>query len=140
MRQGFTLIEVILVVALFLIVASAVMPIGSNWYSLNNFDSAFNMTLSSLRKSQAYAIDRKSNSTWGVCLTGSTIRLFSGTCGSPIISNDYILPADVTISGLSTVTFNSFRGEPSSAQSITLTGVGKTKTININLLGGFDIN
>lgn len=140
MNKGFSFIEIILVVGLMLIVASAVTPIGSNWYSLNNFDSIFNSTLSSLRKAQSFAIDKKSNTTWGVCLTGSIIRFFSGTCNSPVIKNDYQLPNDITVSGLSTVTFSNLRGEPSSAQSIIISGGGKSKTISINLLGGFDID
>lgn len=140
MRQGFTLIELVLVVGLIMIVATATMSIGSSWYNLNNFDNAFNMTLSSLRKAQAYAIDNKNNSVWGVCLTGRTIRLFSGSCASPTIKNDYQLPDNAVISGLSTVTFSSRRGEPSASQSIILTVADKTKTISINLLGGIDIN
>ncbi len=140
MSRGFTLIEIVLVVGLILVVISATIPLGGNWYSVNNFDSAHSMVLSSLRKSQAFAIDKKNNTTWGVCLTGTTIRLFSGTCASPDIKNDYLLPANVTVSGLSTVTFSNLRGEPSSAQTITISGGGKTKTISINLLGGFDIN
>jgi Tfp pilus assembly protein FimT len=140
MRSGFTLIELVLVVGLMMIVATASMSIGSSWYNLNNFDSAFSMTVSSLRKAQAYAIDKKNNTTWGVCLSDRTIRLFSGSCASPVIKNDYLLPDNAVISGLSTVTFSNLRGEPSSAQTITLTVAGKSKTISINLLGGFDIN
>jgi prepilin-type N-terminal cleavage/methylation domain-containing protein len=140
MRQGFTLIELLIVIGVLLVVFTVTMPIGSNWYNLNNFDSALGVTLSSLRKAQAYAIDKKDNATWGVCLTSNTIRLFSGSCASPNIKNDYQLPSDVTVTGLSTVTFSQLRGEPSSSQSIVITGSGKSKTIDINLLGGFDIN
>lgn len=140
MQRGFTLVELLIVVGILLTVFTVTMPIGSNWYNLNNFDSALGVTLSNLRKAQAYAIDKKDNATWGVCLTGSTIRLFSGSCASPNIKNDYQLPSDVTVSGLSTVTFSQLRGEPSSAQTISIVGSGKSKTININLLGGFDIN
>ncbi len=140
MTKGFTLIEVILVVGLVLLVSSAAFPIGANWYGLNNFDSTFNIVLSSLRKAQAFAIDDKSNTTWGVCLTGSTIRLFSGSCSTPTVANDYLLPTNIGVSGLSTVTFSNLRGELTSAQTITLSGSGKSKTISINLLGGIDIN
>ena len=140
MAKGFTLIEVILVVGLILLVSSAAFPIGANWYGLNNFDSTYSIVLSSLRKAQAFSIDDKSNTTWGVCLTGSTIRLFSGSCASPTVANDYAVPANIGVSGLSTITFTNLRGELTSAQTITLSGSGKSKTISINILGGIDIN
>ena len=140
MTRGFTLVEIMIVIGLILIVISATLPLGGNWYRLNNFDSVYNLTLSSLRKAQAYAIDKKNNTVWGVCLTGSTIRLFAGTCASPTIKNDYSLPSDITVSGLSTVTFSNLRGEPSAPQTITIDSGDKTKTITINLLGGIDIN
>jgi len=140
MKLGFTLVEVVLVVGIILLVATAAAPLSGQWYSLNNFDSTVSMVVSSLRKAQAYAIEKNSSATWGVCLTGDVVRLFSGSCASPIVSNDYNLPSDVTVSGLSIVTFSSLRGEPSNAQSITITGNGKSKTIVINILGGYDIN
>lgn len=140
MPRGFTLIELILVVGLLMIITASAVPLSGNWYFLNSYDSAKSTLISSLRKSQAYALDQKGDFDWGVCLIGRTIRLFSSSCTSPVVKNDFLLPDFVTITGLSTVTFSPLSGEPSAPQSIILTGHDKTTTITINSLGGFDIN
>lgn len=123
-----------------MIVIAATSAFSSRWYLQNNLDGAKNMILSSARKAQAYSISKKNNLTWGLCLTGRTIRMFGGSCASPTIKDDYLLPDSVTISGLSTVTFSSFRGEPNASQSINLTGNNKTFNLIINSAGGINVN
>ena len=113
---------------------------SSRWYLQNNLDSTKNILISSIRKSQAYAMSKKDNLTWGVCLIGQTIRFFGGTCNTPTVKDDYIFPTNVTITGLSTVTFSSFRGEPNTAQNITLSGNNKNFNLIINQSGGISVN
>ena len=112
---------------------------SSRMYLQNNVESAKNMLISSIRKSQSYAISKKNNLTWGVCLTGKTIRMYGGSCATPTIKDDYSLPDSVTISGLSDFTFSNFRGEPNSAQSITLSGNGQNFIVNLNAVGGLSV-
>jgi len=113
---------------------------NANWYLRNNLDGSKNMLVSSVRKAQEYSIIKKSNLTWGICLTSGNIRLFGGSCASPTIKDDFNVPDNVTLTGLSTVTFSSLRGEPSSPQTIILSSGGKTYTIVINSVGGMTIN
>lgn len=112
---------------------------SSRLFLQNNAESAKNMLISSIRKAQSYAISKKNSLTWGVCLTGRTIRMYGGSCGTPTIKDDYLLPNSVTISGLSDFTFSNFRGEPSSAQSITLGGNGQNFNLILNMVGGLSV-
>lgn len=139
-KSGFTLIELIVVVALLAIIATTATVFNSQWYLKNNLESSKNMLISSLRKAQSYSISKKDGLTWGVCLIGTTIRMFGGSCASPTIKDDYSLPSNVVISGLSTVIFSSFRGEPDSSQNISLTGNSKTYNLIINSAGGLSVN
>lgn len=139
-KHGFTLIELVLVVGLMLIIVTATGSVRSSWYLSGNFDITVSQIVSSLRKSQTYAIDNKSNATWGVCLTGGVVRLFSGSCLSPTVKNDFSLPSGVLVTGLSTVTFSKYRGEPSALTTINITSGSQSKDVSINLLGGMDIN
>jgi len=123
-----------------MIIISGISAYNSNWFLSNNLGSSKNIVVSSLRKAQNYSLSKKNNLTWGVCLTGSTVRLFGGTCASPTIKDDYVLPANVSITGLSTVTFSSLRGEPSAPQAISISSNNKTFLININSVGGLSIN
>ena len=139
-KFGFTLIELILVVALILIIATTATVFNSRWYLQNNLDSAKNMLISSIHKAQSYSISKKNGLTWGICLTGRTIRMFGGSCTSPTIKDDYILPTNINISGLSNITFSSLRGEPNNIQSINLSGNNKTFNLIINSAGGISVN
>lgn len=112
---------------------------SSRLFLQNNAESAKNMLISSIRKAQSYAISKKKSLTWGVCLTGRTIRMYGGSCASPTIKDDYLLPNSVTISGLSDFTFSNFRGEPSSTQNITLSGNGQNFNLTINTVGGLNV-
>ncbi len=138
--RAFSLIELIIVVALIMIIGVAATTFGSGTLLQNNLETDKSMLVSSLRKAQGYAMVKKNGLTWGVCLTGKIIRVFGGSCASPTIKDDYTLSNSTVISGLSTVTFSNLRGEPNLAQSIALTGNNKTFTVGVNLLGGMQIN
>jgi len=139
-KTGFSLVELILVIGILMIIATTASVFNSRWYLQNNLEASKNILVSSLRKAQGYAIAKKNNLTWGVCLTGTTIRMFGGSCASPTTKDDYLLPVGVSTSGLSTVTFSSLRGEPNTAQNINITGNGQTFNLIINSAGGLDVN
>lgn len=122
-----------------MIVAVTATTINSRWFLQNNVEAAKNMTISSLQKAQSYAISKKNNLSWGVCLTGTTIRMFGGSCASPTIKDDYQLPVSVGITGLSTVTFSNFRGEPNATLNIVITDGAVSKTIIVNGGGGMNV-
>jgi len=123
-----------------MIIISSATVFGSRWYLQNNLESTKNILNSSLIKAQSYAMFKKNNLTWGVCLNGNTIRMFGGSCGSPTIKEDYVLPIGVAISGLSTVTFSSLGGEPNTVQNINLSGNNKTYNFIVNMAGGISVN
>jgi len=136
--SGFTYIELIVVIIILGIIVAISIPSLASFYLSNNFDISSTMLLSSVRKAQQYAIDNKNDLSWGVCLTGSTLRLYGGSCLVPTIKDDYLLPPSVTISGLSDLSFSRFRGEPNAPAIITITSAAKNITININHLGGIN--
>lgn len=138
--RGFSLIELIIVIAIIMIIGVTATTFGAGTLLQNNLETDKGMLVSSLRKAQNYAMVKKNNLVWGVCLTGNVIRVFGETCGAPTIKDDYTISNSTVISGLSTVTFSNLRGEPNTPQSITLTGNNKTITVSVNALGGIQIN
>jgi prepilin-type N-terminal cleavage/methylation domain-containing protein len=139
---GFTLVELILVVAIIAILAVSSAPFVSRFLFTQNLESAQDKTVSSLRKAQAYAMDNKNDAAWGVCLAGTSLRLFRGTCASPTYQENFDV-SDITVSGLSEISFSGAtgrRGEPSGAATITLSNDVGTKTVSINNAGGITIN
>jgi hypothetical protein len=89
-------------------------------------------------KAQAYAMDGKTISgsqIWGVCIIGNNFRMFNGSCASPNFREDYAFPSGVTISGISSVTFDNLTGIPSAVSTITVVSGLGTSTITINGAG-----
>lgn len=138
--KAFSLIELIIVIAIIMIIGAVSTTFGAGTLMQNNLETDKLMLVSSLRKAQNYAMVKKNGLSWGVCLSGRGIRVFGGTCASPTIKDDYDISNSTVISGLSTVTFSALRGEPNAVQSITLTGNNKTITVSVNALGGIAIN
>ncbi len=138
-QSGITFIELILVVAIIALLGATSTPFLSRFIIQTQFNASVDKVEGSIRKAQQYAMAEKNGSTWGVCLTGTLVRLFSGSCASPTISEDFDIPTTVSISGLSTTTFTK-RGEPSGALTITIVTSQNTKTVQLNTAGGLNIN
>ena len=138
--RGYTVVELLLVIAIVLVLGAAAAPFLSRFYLQVNLDTTEQMLVSSIRKAQDYSMDGKTGSVWGICLNGSAIRIYTGTCASPIIHEDYSVPSTVTVSGLSTITFSTGRGEPSATISAVVSSQIGSHTVQINTAGGLTIN
>lgn len=137
--SGVTLIELLLVIAIVVILGASVTPMLSRFVLQNYFDNTKEKVISSLRKSQAYAMDGKDGTLWGVCMNNGNIRLYSGSCNSPGTYEEFSVPSTVSIGGLTGVNFNS-RGEPSSTVNVTISTDLESGSVGINSAGGFTIN
>lgn len=140
MKGGITLIELLLVTAIIAIIGASVSPFLSNFILRNNLETTTDKIIGTIRKAQSYAMDGKDDATWGVCLSGGNLRLYSGSCLSPTRSEDFSVPGRVTISGLNDTTFSKLRGEPSNALSITIGTDIDSQTVTVNAVGGMTIN
>ena len=139
-NRGVSFIEVILIVGLFAVVGTSSTPFFSHFLLRNNVDTTTQTVINVIRKAQNYSMNQKSGATWGACVTGGSIRLFSGSCIAPTFRQDTPVPPGVTVSGLTSVTFSKLRGEPSSSVTITVSSSLKSKTVSVNSAGGMDTN
>lgn len=141
--KGFTIIELLLVIGLVGLLTGVTSPILSANVQRSNWQTTTDRVSSQLWKAQSYAVEGKSISgsvVWGVCVTGSILRLFNGSCGSPVFKEDYQIPPGVSVTGLSGVTFDNLRGEPSAATTVVVgSGLG-SNTITVNPVGLIGIN
>lgn len=133
--KGFTILELLLVVAIISLVAASSTPFLSSFILRNNWETGIDNVVAATRKAQIYAMSGKTTGPWGVCITGSTYRLFAGSCAAPTQKNDYAFHAGVTASGITSVTFDSKTGTPSAVSTITITSSLGSKTVSINAAG-----
>jgi len=139
-QQGITYVEIVLVVAIIAILGAMSSPFLSRFLLQNDLDITTERAVSSIRKAQNYAMDGKNDETWGVCISGDNIRLFSGTCSTPTFSEDFSIPSSVTITALSETTFSKLRGEPSATMNVTISTDIDSLVVSVNAAGGMEVN
>lgn len=138
MKKGFTILELILAVALFLILGTLATAFYSRLYVQSTVTSVTDQLTQAFRKAQTYAMSSRLNSNWGVHKDTSQIVLFQGnTYAERTASLDEVFPIgdNVTVSIFTDVIFSRLTGTPSATATITITGGTSTKTVIINSQG-----
>lgn len=134
-KHGYSLIELLLVVALILLLGASTTPFLSNFIQRNHMETTKSSLVSFLRKAQANTMDGKLNVDWGVCLSGDTLLLYADDCSSPVQSFSHQIPGSIGITGFSDIQFSSVKGVPSATPTITVTSDIDVQTITINAVG-----
>lgn len=133
--NGFTLVEMLVVIAILAIVMGASAPL---YQSLNNgsqLDAASNILVQDLYQAQSYARNHADDTSWGVAVNGQIITLFSGTTyATRNAAKDviYTVPSAISMGGLNQIVFSKLYGLPTTTGSFTFNGGGKTATVTVN--------
>ena len=140
--RGFSLIEVLLVIALIGALFSASVPAFVQMQAINDLDTAVTLTVESLRQAQTHAVAGDGDSIWGVRVGTNDTTLFRGTTyATRTIAWDSVAgwQNTIAVSGTSEFTFTKTEGRPTTASSVTLTTAsGTARTITVNSLGMID--
>lgn len=140
--QGFTLLEMLLSVAIITILVGLSVPVYETFVRRNDLDLTAQNVAAILRRAQTYARAVNTDNVWGVEVQSGIITLFQGTVfasRNTIYDETLALPNTVTPSGLSEVQFSKFNATPNTTGSITLTSTtNNTRTITINAKGMVD--
>lgn len=141
MSNGFTLIELILVVVVIAIVAVMSTPIYSRFLLQNAVANTTDQMVGSLRKAQIYAVTGKQGSAWSVNYSSNTITLYKGTTFSGHDSSfdeTFSVNPNVSIAGMTDINFARVTGlpAPSTGATITVSSSGNNQaTITVNTQG-----
>lgn len=138
--SGFTLLEVILTVAIIGILTGLSVPVYRQLQLRNDVDVALNTAVQSLRRAQVLSQSVDGDVSWGLKVnSGSDITLFKGSSFAlRDVSYDEVfeLPSSITASGATEIVFTKFSGHPSTTGNMTLTSADNdTRQLTINSKG-----
>jgi prepilin-type N-terminal cleavage/methylation domain-containing protein len=137
--RGFTLIEIMLGLALIGIVAATTIPVYQSFQVRNDLDVAAGTIAQTMRRAQALSRGASGDVTWGVLATTTSITLFQGASYSArdtALDEVFDLPQTITPADHIEVVFNKLTGEPTTTGTTTLTSsINETRNININSKG-----
>lgn len=141
-KPGFTLIELILVIALMGLLGLGTLPFSSNLLSRNAVDSKTNELYSFVKTAQLNSMLGKANSSWGVAINNGVLYLFKGNSFAErdlAFDQKITLPSTITITEAELV-FNRVNGELNQEYQLTVSSQLKTKTVSITRLGVVNVN
>ena len=138
LQRGFTLIEVLLSVAIISLIVGISLPVYRAFQTRNDLDMAAETVAFALRRAQTYARGVKEDSQWGVAIQAEALTLFKG---SSYASRDTAydetteLSSGIAAGGLSEITFTKVAALPSVTGTITLSVNNGIETVEINAKG-----
>lgn len=139
-QHGFTLLEVLLSVAVIVILAGLSIPVYMSFNNQNDLDLAAQSLAESWRRAQVYSRGVKSDDQWGVSVQPGKITLFRGATYSgrdTSYDEDTTISSSLTTGGLGEVVFAKLDATPSVTGDVTLTqtNTNQTRTVSINAKG-----
>ena len=137
-EHGFTLIEVLLSVAIISLLAGLALPVYQGFQGRNDMASTSQSITETLRRAEAYARSGNNNSQWGVNFQAGTVTLFSGTSfatRTTALDETLSIPVGITLSYTGDIIFTKVTGAPQATLTQTLTSSDSTRTVTVNAEG-----
>jgi len=136
--RGFTIIELLVVLAIFLVLVAIITPMAINFYKIEMLNKAESQLVWLLREAHDNAVNQKNNSFFGVKVLEDNFVLFRGeSFADRIEADDHIVfySDNIKIFGDDEIVFVPTTGFVKSEAVIELISVGVSKEINVNKIG-----
>ena len=141
---GFTLIEVLLTVALLGVISGIGTPVYQSFQNRNDLNIAAQTVVQSARRAQLLSQSQSGDSSWGIYIATSTVTVFRGSsydAREVSLDEDVLISSSIVISGTDEYIFSKLSGEPSSIGTTTLTSLNdEVRDVFINPKGAVTIS
>lgn len=137
--RGFTVIEFLLVMAIFFVIAGAAPAFYSRFFFQDAVSETAERLAGSLRSAQGLALTGKGGAPWGVSINDGSIIVFRGTSfamRNSALDRKVSIPSSVLIAGFTETVFARVTGLPVAPATISITALGgATRTLVLNAQG-----
>ncbi len=136
---GFTILEVMLAIALITVIAGIGIPVYQTFQVKNDLDVTVNIWTQTIARAEVLSQGVDGDTTWGVKVQSGNIILFKGASFATRdvdFDESFDVPTSITASGLTEIVFNKFSGFPQSTGTTTFDStIGESRTVTINSKG-----
>lgn len=137
--KGFTLIEVLLSVAVIGLLTALSAPLYQSFQVRNDLDIAAGTVAQDLRRAIILSRAVDGDSSWGVSVQSNTVTVFKGASFAgrdATFDETDTVPASISLTGLSEVVMAKLTGLPATTGTITLnSSVNHSRVVTINAQG-----
>jgi len=137
--RGFTLLELLLSVAVIGLLAASSIPVYQSFQIRNDLDITAENTAQSLRRAQLLSQAADGDTSWGVKIQSASLVLFKGASYAvrdTTFDEEFAIPTSITPSGVSEVVFTKFTGLPQVSGTINFnSNINETRTVTLNSKG-----
>lgn len=135
--RGFTLVEILVVLAIFALLVGVGVTFSIDAYRGNIFRSERGVLVSVLERARSRAITNYQQSSWGVCYIAPNYVIFKGvtcTSGTDTVPANQTIAAASSFGSFPTIVFSQLAGTTTGASITLMDGVSavNTSTITIN--------
>lgn len=137
-QHGFTLIEVLLSVAIISMLVGLSLPVYRAFQTKNDLDMTAETVAFAFRRAQTYSRGIKADSQWGVAVQSGALTVFKGASYATrdtTYDETTTISGNIAVSGLGEVVFTKLVAVPSATGTVTLAVNNDTKTVDINAKG-----
>jgi len=135
-HSGFTLVELLLTISIFAIIAVAAFPVSRAFQIRSNLDIAAATVAEAVRRAETLARGMDGDSQWGIYAAANSITLFRGSSYAVRnVSFDEVspMPSGIILPGVAELRFVKLTGFPTSAVALTITSAdNETRTVTVN--------
>jgi len=141
-NRGFTLLELLLSVAIVALLAGLSLPVYRTLMQKNDLDIATTTIAQSLRRAQILSQAVDGDTTWGVNAQSNNIVIFKGTSYATrdaTFDETFDVPTTIGISGSTEIVFAKFTSLPQTTGTINLSTSNDSRSVTINEKGTIGI-
>lgn len=134
-KEGFTLLELLLVVVLVAVITAFSVPVFNSLVTTNELNDASDKIVHALRRAQLLSEHLAEDETWGVFVESGQVTVFAGSdylSRNVTFDEIYDFSDQISISGEDEFVFSKVFGEPSIIGTISVTNSFGNQDISVN--------